>query len=368
MTDTLNLAPRSPLTLPRPDGAWVWVLILLSPLGWYALTLLGYELIDVHGAGHSQGEAPARAVSQPRFLAESFLHIAPYFLFAVAIGAYAVASDAAELVNRAFRYNQPIAIALAAVAGTFSPLCSCGVIPLIAAMLVARVPLAPVMAFWLASPLMAPEQYAITQGFLGVPFATFKAGAALVIGAFGGYMTYALSQRLNFAPENLLRAGLLPKSCCSSPSSSEQKPVQWAFWQQQSRRLAFAESAWSTTLFLGKWLLLAFVLEALMLQLNLVEPLVAWLTGTGSLAVPLSALAGIPAYLNGDAAPALVHTFVAQGLPQGAAMAFLIGGGITCIPAAVAVWSLVRTPVFALYLLYGMGGAVIAGLLANTML
>ena len=39
--------------------------------------------------------------------------------------------------------------------------------------------------------------------------------------------------------------------------------------------MAFAENAWDTFLFLGKWLTLAFVLEALMVQLNLIEPLVA---------------------------------------------------------------------------------------------
>ena len=367
MADVLqsNPAPR----FDRPKLDWAWTLILLSPLIWYALQQMGLELYDVHShrggqeaASHAGHAHTPPIISQPQFVLNSLIYIAPYFAFAVAIGAYAVASDVAELVNRAFRYNQPIAIVLAAIAGTFSPLCSCGVIPLIAAMLVARVPIAPIMAFWLASPLMAPEQYAITSGALGFEFATTKMVIALMIGAVGGYATYALSFRLNFSPEQVLRDGLLPKSCCdSSNAGPKQKPVRWIFWKEAPRRQAFLESAWSTTLFLGKWLMLAFVLEALMLQLNLVGPLVSWLASTGPLAIPLSAFVGIPAYLNGDAAPALVSTFVAQGLPQGAAMAFLVGGGVTCIPAAVAVWSLVRPQVFGLYLVLGLGGAILAG-------
>ena len=371
MTDVLQSNPISIFARPKLD--WIWVLILLSPLVWYALVQAGFTLYDVH-SHRSGGEVPyagddLQAMSQPRFVLNSLIYIAPYFAFAVLIGAYAVATDVAELVNRAFRYNQPFAIALAAAAGTFSPLCSCGVLPVIAAMLVARVPLAPIMAFWLASPLMAPEQYAITSGALGFKFATTKMVFALIIGAVGGYASYVLSFRLNFAPEYVLRQGIGPRSCCDSGNGKlETRPVRWAFWEESSRCQAFLKSIWSTILFLGKWLTLAFVLEALMLQLNLVESLVRWLAGTGSLAVPLSAFVGIPAYLNGDAAPALVSTFVEQGLPRGAAMAFLVGGGVTCIPAAVAVWSLVRPQVFGLYLVLGLSGAILAGFGAGLVL
>ena len=366
MSDTLTSRP--PVSVAQID--WIWVLIAFSPLLWYVLDAQGYALLylpHAHTGGHG-GHVHLTQISQPAFVLESLVYIAPFFALAVGIGAYAVASDASELVNRAFRYNQPLAIAFAAVAGTFSPLCSCGVIPLIAAMLVARVPVAPIMAFWLASPLMAPEQYAITGHFLGFDFASAKMVLALLIGAVGGYATYALSFRLDLSAGAVLRSGVLPQSCCGSGVKTGSKPVVWQFWNEAPRRQAFVASARTTTLFLGKWLTLAFVLEALMLQLNLVAPLVSWLTDLGTLTVPLSALVGIPAYLNGDAAPALVATFVQQGLPQGAAMAFLIGGGITCIPAAVAVWSLVRPPVFALYLVLGLGGAIFAGLATGLIL
>lgn len=375
MSDILHPAPRAQFNLPKFD--FVWAFILLSvPLWWILRESFGLEILD-YGHDHSGQVGAAHKISQPQHVLDSLIYIAPYFAFAIAIGAYAVASDVAELVNRAFNYNQPLAIALAAAAGAFSPLCSCGVIPLIAAMLVARVPIAPIMAFWLASPLMAPEQFVITQAALSVPFATAKGVFAVLIGLMGGYVTYAFSARLNLSSEAILRPGLMPKSCCGSANKAQsgsqgdvqsEKPVAWAFWTQPARRVAFAESAWSTALFLGKWLILAFVLEALMLQLNIVDPLVAWLSHQGALAVPLSAMVGIPAYLNGDAAPLLISSFVDRGLSQGAAMAFLIGGGVTCIPAAVAVWSLVRPQVFALYLFYGISGAVLAGFAANFIL
>ena len=54
---------------------------------------------------------------------------------------------------------------------------------------------------------------------------------------------------------------------------------------------------------------------------------------------------------------------VDAGMDPGAAMAFLIAGGVSSIPAAIAVYALVRLPVFAAYLLLAFIGAVISGLL-----
>jgi hypothetical protein len=48
-------------------------------------------------------------------------------------------------------------------------------------------------------------------------------------------------------------------------------------------------------------------------------------------------------------------------MTQGAAMSFVIAGGVSCIPAAIAVWALVKPRVFAAYLGFALVGAVIAG-------
>ena len=46
----------------------------------------------------------------------------------------------------------------------------------------------------------------------------------------------------------------------------------------------------------------------------------------------------------------------------GAAMSFMIAGGVSSIPAAIAVWALVKPKVFAAYLFYGIVGATLSGL------
>ena len=76
-------------------------------------------------------------------------------------------------------------------------------------------------------------------------------------------------------------------------------------------------------------------------------------------------MVGAPAYLNGYAAVPLVDALLNQGMSQGAAMSFVLAGGMTCIPAAVAVWALVKPRVFAAYAGFAVAGALGGGLIWN---
>ncbi len=95
--------------------------------------------------------APALGFTTMRFAAQNLLNVAPFLALSVGIAAYAGATGADGLIARAFTGSPAVMILIAAAAGGLSPFCSCGVIPLIAALLVMGVPLSAVMAFWLAS-------------------------------------------------------------------------------------------------------------------------------------------------------------------------------------------------------------------------
>ena len=91
--------------------------------------------------------------------------------------------------------------------------------------------------------------------------------------------------------------------------------------------------------------------------------LVTRVAGTGSLLSILGAtLIGIPSYLNGNAALPLVAGLIDKGMAPGAAMAFLVGGGVTSIPAMLAVFGIARSRVFAAYLALATIGALLSGL------
>ena len=111
-----------------------------------------------------------------------------------------------------------------------------------------------------------------------------------------------------------------------------------------------------------KWLSLAYLIEALMVQYLSAQVIGNFLSGDGFSSIIIGAFAGVPAYLNSYAAPAIVSGLIEQGLSSGGAMAFLVGGAISSIPAMTAVWSLVNRSTFIAYLVFGFGGAILCGI------
>lgn len=304
--------------------------------------------------------APAQAVESLRFTGEALLGVSPFLALSIAVAAYAKASGADGLIARAFTGSPATMVVLAALTGALSPFCSCGVIPLIAALLAMGVPLAPVMAFWLASPLMDPSMFLLTAGTLGTSFAVYKTVAAVTIGLLGGFGTLALGRSGLFAEP--LREGVGNGGCGGSTVRSP-KQVVWRFWDDGARRERFARNALDNTLFLGKWLAVAFFLESLMLAYVPAELISASIGGNGWLTVLGATAVGVPAYLNGYAALPLIGGLIEQGMAPGAGMAFMLAGGVSSIPAAVAVWALARPPVFAAYLGFAFLGAFAMGAL-----
>lgn len=293
------------------------------------------------------------------FTAGALANTAPFIVFAVMAVAYMKATGAETLLAKAFEGHQSRMIVLAALLGGLSPFCSCEVIPFIAAMLALGAPLGAVMAFWLASPLMDPAMFLITSGTLGWDFAIAKTVSAVGLGLFGGFVTMLLARSVVFADP--LREKPQIGGCCGVKKPFEGKPV-WRFWSESTRTVVFRENLLENGVFLLKWLTLAYVIESLMLEYVPADMIASLLGGNGIGTIFLGALVGAPAYLNGYAAVPLVDALLAQGMSNGAAMSFVLAGGVSSIPAAIAVWALVKPRVFAAYLGLAVTGAVMAGL------
>ncbi|MEP2784864.1 MAG: permease [Pseudoruegeria sp.] len=332
------ITPAAPSLWKRIDKAWLCILII--PL------LLA--LFD-----------PSQVLPTISFAGEAITHTGIFIVFAVLAVAYLKATGAETLLAKAFEGRETRMILLGAALGGLSPFCSCEVIPFIAAMLAVGAPLSAVMAFWLASPLMDPAMFLITSGTLGFDFALAKTLSAIGLGLMGGFIVMTFAKGPVFADP--LRDRPAPQSCCGSDKPFSGKP-NWAFWKEIQRREIFKDTALENALFLGKWLLLAYLIEAMMLHYVPAEAIATLLGGDGLRPIVLGALVGAPAYLNGYAAVPLVDALLAQGMSNGAAMAFVIAGGVSCIPAAIAVWALVKPRVFYAYLTIAMLGAMIAGL------
>ena len=377
------------------------------------------------------------------FILESFRHIWPYLLVTIPLAVAIQMSGASKYIKRAFAAKPFTAIVLATGVGAFSPFCSCGVIPVIASLLISGVPLAPVMSFWIASPSMDPEIFFLSVGMIGWELAVWRLVATLLLSFGAGLIThmamengwlkqpilrsrksapvqstYALMkkgwhrlktvysnshqpkhpivpnrspsatllqlvpvlQASNFsstpageanckggasdinvspmrqipcavksgAPSNESRCDSRPidNNCCDNPISFKNR--------------LFKETL-SASWMVGKFMALAFILEAL---ITLYVP-AGWISGSlgaqSPLAILTAALLGIPAYTTSLTALPLISGLLNQGMNPAAAIAFLIAGPTTTLPAMAAVWPLVARRVFVLYVSFAMVGAVLAG-------
>ncbi len=300
----------------------------------------------------------AQLLPSLEFTLLSLWQMLPFFLIALVLAGSIQAAGADAVIARLFSGHPVKSIFLAASFGAISPFCSCGVIPVIAALLIARVPLAPVMAFWIASPIMDPEMFIITAAGISIEFAIAKTIAALSMGLFAGFATMSLSY-----------TGFLDQPMKASPGGCENKlctgvrnpAIVWAFWKEPARLDLFRSEFVSTGLFLGKWLAIAFFLESVMLAYIPPEAVASAVGGDDWFVIPLAALVGVPAYLNGYAAIPLVSGLIDLGMSPGAALAFITAGAVSSFPAAMAVIALVRLPVFAVYLSLGLVGSIATG-------
>jgi uncharacterized membrane protein YraQ (UPF0718 family) len=144
-----------------------------------------------------------------------------------------------------------------------------------------------------------------------------------------------------------------PSCGCSTESSCSAAPASF------KRRLL--GETWSATTMVAKFMLLAFFLEAL-ITLTVPREWIAGVLGADNpWAIMIGALIGIPVYTSNMAALGMVGGLLAQGMNPAAALAFLISGPTTTIPAMAAVWGITSRRVFALYVGFALVGAVSLG-------
>ena len=309
-------------------------------------------------------KSPDQALHSVLDTGMSLVSVGPFILLSILLGAYIKASGLDQQIARVFSQSPVKSIILASVLGGLSPFCSCGVIPLIAGLLISGVPLAPVMAFWIASPLMDPEMFILTTAVLGLDFALVKTAAAISMALMAGFIIHGLRHTSLF--QTILREEF--NRGCNRAGIGNKTEILLLFWQDRERLQEFRQQSLTTGYFLLKWLAVAFLLESIMISYLPAEMIAGHLGGDRWWAIPASTLVGIPAYMNGYAALPMLSALLEKGMDPGAGLAFIIAGGATSIPAAMAVFSLVKKKVFIAYISFALVGALLSGVFLGPLL
>ena len=368
----------------------------------------------------------------------SIIQLWPYLIITIPISVAVHLSGAAKYINRVMRKSPGLSILLATLVGALSPFCSCGVIPIVASMLIGGVPLAPIMSFWVASPSMDPEIFFLSVATLGWNLAIWRFVSTLLLSVGAGYLTLVLVKK-NWFGENILSVETVPMIRKVSAIISENYNAVFQFVKSilveirknirlrccPSNYLEFSEfklsgkyapgeinyrknstndrernrqscscnsentviitkqnscgretdkktfmrkvidETLSASLLVLKFMTLAFLIKAL-ITLYIPDAIIINLVGSKNIfSVLISTIIGIPFYTSNITALPMIGALIEQGMDKGAALAFLIAGPITTLPAMGAVWGLTNKKVFLIYLLIPLLGAIIFGYLFN---
>lgn len=353
------------------------------------------------------------------FIVEGLIDLWPWLLFSIPLAVMIRVTDSSRHIRRVFVSQPVIAILLATLVGAFSPFCACTVIPLITSLLVAGVPLGPVMAFWIASPTMDPEIFVLSVGLLGPELAVIRVVATLILSISAGLLAHYLEQR-SFFRGGILRerkqavdwswrrmavSGLnrlrgrvsanpelafnvaaftsldavplatVPAETVSASGATCDTGTETTTCgdscstnvcssdvdSSQSLGTRVRQETIDTTVMILKFMVIALVLEALITFYVPQDAIVGLLGAHNPLAILLAALVGIPVYTTNLTALPLVSALLQQGMMPGAALTFLIAGPVTTIPAMSAVYGIAKPRVFAVYVAVALVGAMLLG-------
>ena len=301
---------------------------------------------------------PQTVLEMVEFVAGGLLAVAPIVIPGIVLAAWIMASGAGSHIAALFEGRILYSILAASAIGAITPVCGVTVLPLMAGLLAAGVPLAPVMAFWLSSPVTDPAMLATTAATLGVGFAVGKTVAAFGLGLWGGAVTSLFSRRdwVKASLRNNRIVGKLSQRNCGAAL-----PFEPRVWKDQQRKTIFRQNFAATTRLILICLIPAFAAEYALNAVLQPDALSAYVGSDVWWAIPFAVFVGAPAYLDGYAALPLTRGLMDHGMSPGAAMAFLVSGGVVSIWGAMAIFPVLRLKPFLLYLALALSGSLAAG-------
>jgi uncharacterized membrane protein YraQ (UPF0718 family) len=245
------------------------------------------------------------------------------------------------------------AVFLASLAGVISPLGSYAVIPIFTALITSRaIPLAPLMAFLISSPLISPGDFLTTWGLLGSEFALARLISTLLIGNAFGALIHFLDRKgfLEYPgghEENTKTADTMVVT------ASTLSPSRWG---------AIGYYLWKTSKYTAKYFFLSLVLAGLT-NTFIPQDWIVRALGGSDYSILLAAAMGLPLYMCGGGAVTLIWQLMQMGMDQGAALAFFIAGPATRIAPLITVWVLVKQRLLFLYFAMSFASAIVLGYL-----
>jgi len=267
---------------------------------------------------------------------EVLLALAPWLLLGAFVAALIHVVLPRDFVHR--HLGGRFGVAKAVALGVPLPLCSCGVIPTGLGLKKDGASDGAVVGFLISTPQTGVDSILVSASFLGWPFAVFKVFSATLTGLVGGWLT-----DLGRDSRGAARA---------EPPSGARAP-----WPREM--LDHGMMLLST---IAGWVVFGIVASAAITTL-LPPDFFAGLAAHGPV-VSFGAvlLVSLPLYVCATASVPIAAALVAQGLPPGAALVFLMAGPATNVATIGAIYRALGARALGAYLFTIIVGSVGLGL------
>lgn len=243
-------------------------------------------------------------------------------------------------------------IALAALVGAASPLCTYGTVPVLVQLLRRGVSPAPLLTFLVASSLMNPQLFVLMLGGLGLEMAL----AQLVSVALVSLAVGIVASR--WEPRSLLNQRTLVVS--STPDECEVEATDSIFYWPRffSQVVGLTESV-------GLYFVVGIIIAAT-IEVFVPSAWVVKLLGEEQwYSVLVAGSLGVPFYACGGGAIPWIKVLLGEGMSRGAALAFFLAGPATRVTALAALATVLSRRALVLYVAFVLVGAVGLGYLFN---
>lgn len=295
---------------------------------------------------------------------------------------------------------------ISALLGALTPFCSCSTIPMLRGLLSAKAGFGPTLTFLFVSPLLNP----IIVGLMWVTFGWKLTVLYAVIAAGVSVLASMLLDMLGFErhvidPKEAKQsscgtgcgtttseaASVSATPCCSSKAIKSVTPLkaQASCWSAQPEATpaisccadgtaaltqapviptAFAKAradAWQQFREVLPYLLLGVLVGSFIYGFIPAEWIAAHAGADNPLAIPFSAVVGIPLYIRAEAVIPLASVLLGKGMGMGAVMALIIGSAGASLTEVILLKSMFRTPMMVAFLTVILGMAILMGYLAQ---
>ncbi len=348
-----------------------------------------------------------------------------YWAIGMLIAAALIVFVSWEQVKAKMGYGGLKANFLAAGAGAVIPICSCGIVPVLAGMVQAGIPLGPTMAFLIAAPMLNVPTVFMTAGILGWPMAVGRIlatfGIALAVG-----QVLTRWQRKHRNPRRFLKIHIPPRlspelqqyafrfgmlamkrpegvAAAELGAGSEAKlalleegglveRTREGLWKLAETETGAVKSVGACAVLpagdqirggfrekigemfrmglrlfvqLNGYLLLAVLIAGAIKVLLPTRVITEWVGGTALNSVLVASAVAVLAYVCTYVEVPTALALMSKGMGPGATLAYLLGGPGLSLPSIAMLSGVFRARVLALYVGVSFFGCVAAGYIYN---